>query len=222
MKKRYFITGIILSFLFVSSLFQTVHAKKTVSDAGSLLNTVVGQTGVSKNDVPTISGEIIKNFLQLAGLIFLILMVYAGFRWMNAQGNDEEVTTARKTIIMVSIGIVVVAGSYAITNFVTNRLVEGSPNEGGFVDLENADYTNLGCCLDKVRRPGNPGELRATSWGRRIASQGDCEEQGKKPTSFDEIYGTGTWHFYNVDSKQQCDSLYELFCEETECYDLGF
>lgn len=199
-----------------------VHAKKTVSDAEGILNTVANQSGVSKSDVPTVSGEIIQNMLQLTSLIFFVLLVYAGFRWMLARGNEEEVTTARKTLIMATIGIVIVAGSYAITNYVTSRIIEGEANSGGLPDLENADYTNLGCCFDKVRHPGNAGELRATNWSWRITSEGDCQEQGEKTTSFDEIAGPGTWQYTNVDSKQQCEVLYTEFCKSTDCYDLGF
>ena len=200
----------------------TVFAKKTVSDAGSVLNSVADRSGISKSDVPTVSGEIIQNMLRLTSLIFFILIVYAGMRWMLARGNDEDVATARKTLLMASIGIAIVAGSYAITNFVTTRVIEGQKNDGGLVDLENADYTNLGCCFDKVRHPGQAGELRATQWSWRITTEFDCKDQGEKTTSFDEIAGPDDWKFTNVDSKDQCEKQYDTFCESTDCYDLGF
>ena len=222
MKKRYIIIGIILSFLFVSFSFDSVHAKKTISDAGSALTEVVDRTGVSKADVPTISGEIIKNMLQLTSLVFFILLIYAGMKWMLAQGKEDEVSGARKTVVAASIGLFVVAGSYAITNFVTSRIIEGNENEVGFADAENADFTVVGCCFDKVRAPGNFAELRATTWAKRLTTYADCEEMGNKPLSFDEIYGPGTWQFAEVDSMQQCDNLYETFCEKEDCYDLGF
>ncbi len=218
--KRFLIVALLVVGMFG---VDDVHAKKTISNADSLLTTVADRSGVSKADVPTVSGQIIKNMLQLTTLIFFILLVYAGMKWMLAQGKEDEITAARKTIIFAGIGLVVVAGAYAITNFVTDRVVEGNDNKGSLLDLENADYTNLGCCFDKVRHPDKFGELRATSWAWRITTQGDCQEQGEKPTTFDAIYGPGTWKFTNVDSQDQCISLYSTFCvNEEDCYDLGF
>lgn len=214
--------GSVLSFLAVSFSLLPVHAKKTISHADGFLTKVANEAGVAQKDVPTVMGEVIQNALALTSLVFFILMVYAGFRWMLAQGNEEAASSARKTVVYATIGLFVVAGSYAITNFVTTRIVQGNGNVGGFVDLENADYTNLGCCFDRVRHPSKWGELRATTWAWRITTQGDCQTQGETPTSFDELVGTGNWQFKDVNSKDQCELLYKGFCKENKCYDLGW
>ncbi len=209
-------------FLLLFLSISPVSAQKTISDANSTLNTVANRSGIEKTDVPALSGTLIKNALQLVGIIFFILVVYAGFRWMLARGKEEDITTARQTIIMATIGIVVVVGAYALVNFLTTRVIGGARNTGTVPDLDNNNYTTLGCCFDKVRHPGSPLELRQTNWEWRITSKGDCEEQGTTPTSEDGLVGDGTWEFIEVDSRNQCEAAYNTFCQQTECFDLGF
>ncbi|PIR76535.1 MAG: hypothetical protein COU32_01575 [Candidatus Magasanikbacteria bacterium CG10_big_fil_rev_8_21_14_0_10_42_10] len=199
-----------------------VYAKQTVSDAPTALNTVADRVGVDKTSIPVYVGTIVNAVLLLVGIIFFILMFYAGFRWMTARGEEEKIGKARKTLIGATIGLVVIISSYALTNFITTRILEGKPNEGGSINFENTDFTNVGCCFDKVRGPSGSLEVGATTWAWRITTQGDCKDTGEKASSIDELYGPGTWKFQAVDSKQQCEALWNTFCESTSCYDLGF
>lgn len=68
--------------------------------------------------VPELVGNIIGAALSLIGVIFFILMVYGGFLWMTARGDAQIVTKAKDSIIAAIIGLIVVLGSFAITNFV--------------------------------------------------------------------------------------------------------
>ena len=56
--------------------------------------------------------------LTFVGIIFLVLMIYGGFRWMTARGNESEVDKAKKVIIQSTIGIVIVFAAYVISYFV--------------------------------------------------------------------------------------------------------
>ena len=65
--------------------------------------------------------ELTVFFLSTA-LTFLLLSVYGGIVWIKAAGREEEVNRAKKIIVAAVIGLVVVFASYAITNFVMNRV----------------------------------------------------------------------------------------------------
>ncbi len=54
----------------------------------------------------------------LAILIALVFLIYGGIRWILSGGDDDKVKTARGTIIAAIIGLVLVALSYVILNFV--------------------------------------------------------------------------------------------------------
>ena len=60
-------------------------------------------------------GRIIRMILTFLGVIFLILMIYGGYIWMMARGNEQEVEKAKNIIKNALIGLVVVLAAYAIT-----------------------------------------------------------------------------------------------------------
>jgi hypothetical protein len=71
-----------------------------------------------RESVPVLTGNIIGTALSMISVIFFVLMVYGGFMWMTAHGDESQITKARETIIAAVIGIVIILASYAITKFV--------------------------------------------------------------------------------------------------------
>jgi len=61
---------------------------------------------------------VINIALGFLGVIFLALMVYAGFIWMTAGGDEGKVETSRHTITRAVIGLLIVLSAYAIANFI--------------------------------------------------------------------------------------------------------
>jgi hypothetical protein len=70
------------------------------------------------------AGNIIKVVLGLIGLLSVTLFIYAGFMWMTSRGNEDQITTARKTIYASVAGLAVIIAAYVITSFVINVLVD--------------------------------------------------------------------------------------------------
>jgi len=62
-----------------------------------------------------IIADIIRFVLTFIGVFFLILALYAGFKWMTSAGNDDKIGDAKKTLQNAIIGIIVVLAAYAIT-----------------------------------------------------------------------------------------------------------
>jgi hypothetical protein len=65
---------------------------------------------------------VIQAFLGLLGIIFVVLIVIAGNKWMNARGNEEKVEEAQETIRRAIIGLIITVSAYAITYFVFSNL----------------------------------------------------------------------------------------------------
>ncbi|HZJ40910.1 MAG TPA: hypothetical protein VFD16_01435 [Candidatus Saccharimonadales bacterium] len=77
------------------------------------------QTSSSYADfLQTKAGQIVGVVLSFVGVIFLILMIYAGITWMTASGNEQQVAKAKSLMINATIGIVIVFAAYAITSFI--------------------------------------------------------------------------------------------------------
>jgi cytochrome bd-type quinol oxidase subunit 2 len=125
----HYIRNIILASVAITALLITpVFASKGLQKAfdnndNSPLKTVADKAGVDVNkNIAGVSGQVIKAALSLVGLAFLLLMVYAGFLWMTARGEDTQIEKARKIISSTIIGLVLVLSAYAITLFVTSQL----------------------------------------------------------------------------------------------------
>ena len=79
--------------------------------------------GADQYKLSQIIGIVIQAFLGLLGVLFLVYLLYAGYHWMTAQGDEEKVTKAKDTIQRAVIGLIVTIGAYAITYFVIQKLV---------------------------------------------------------------------------------------------------
>ncbi|MBU0707009.1 hypothetical protein KKG41_01420 [Patescibacteria group bacterium] len=70
--------------------------------------------------------RIIKWVFGFIGLVAFIIVIYGGFTWMTAAGNEEKVESAKKTITAAVIGIIIIILSLAIVTFVFKG-VSGGP-----------------------------------------------------------------------------------------------
>lgn len=82
------------------------------------------QIGQSQDDsfLQTRAGQVIGFILSFVGVLFLILMIYAGLTWMTAGGNKEQVSKARNLMINAVLGLIIVMGAYALTAFIGQQL----------------------------------------------------------------------------------------------------
>lgn len=111
--------SIMLSGALLPKLAFAAKLSNPFQEAQNKLTTAGGEAGVQNSGtLPEIVGRIINIALSLLGIIFLVLGVYAGFRWMTARGEKGDVEEAQKTLTNAVIGLVIVIAAYAISNFV--------------------------------------------------------------------------------------------------------
>lgn len=112
-------------FIFLFSCIFTVVVTPVLAQYGLDVTGEAAEipTGLREATPATLIGQIIGVALGLVGVIFLALMVYGGFLWMTARGNEQQVKQATELIIAAFIGMLIVAAAYVITNFVIGALV---------------------------------------------------------------------------------------------------
>jgi len=76
------------------------------------------------NFLQTKTGQIISVVLSFVGVLYLILMIYAGITWMTAQGNEQQVTKAKSLLMNAVIGIIIVFAAYALVAFIGDELIK--------------------------------------------------------------------------------------------------
>lgn len=75
------------------------------------------------NSLMTYAGQFISVILGLLGIIFIALTIYAGFNWMTAAGDADDVKKAKLTIRTSIIGLIVTVSAYAIWKFIATYVL---------------------------------------------------------------------------------------------------
>ena len=79
----------------------------------------------------TMIANLINILMGLLGMIAVILMLYGGFIWMTAAGDDDKVNKAKSIIQMAVIGIIVIFAAWALATFAINYLATGAVTGAG-------------------------------------------------------------------------------------------
>ena len=125
----FFVTFLITMSFFLSGNF--ILAQGATTDPLTGLNESAGKVAAydtqvssySSNFLQTKAGQIVGTVLSFVGVLFLILMIYAGILWMTAQGNDQQVSKAKSLLINGVIGLIIVFAAYAITSFIGQEIL---------------------------------------------------------------------------------------------------
>lgn len=138
-----FLTYIFLVLSILVLLPNRTLAVSIGEDMGKQLGAAGTNAGYdAPTDPRTTVANIIKVILSLIGTIFLALTIYAGFLWMTAGGNDEQITKAKSYIYQATIGLIIVLGAYAITVFAIKIATGSADNQGNNPSLppQGLDY----------------------------------------------------------------------------------
>jgi hypothetical protein len=141
--KKFFLS-IIITVVSVVALVGSVHA---INLGGSMLNNAGSRAGyadATTTSFAEILGGVVKVALSFVGVIFLLLMVYAGYLWMTARGDEGQVEKAETIIRSSIIGIVITTAAYSIAAFVLPAILSRTTG-GALVDV-GSDPTSIGTC----------------------------------------------------------------------------
>lgn len=68
------------------------------------------------------AGNIIAILLGLLGVIFVFLIILAGYHWMMAGGDSGKIEKAKDEMWRAVIGLLIIVGAYAIQQYVFTRI----------------------------------------------------------------------------------------------------
>ncbi|MEO8105469.1 MAG: pilin [Candidatus Saccharibacteria bacterium] len=91
--------------------------------AGSPKDQVLQGTGqVGTNDcgagVTSLANSIVNILSQIVGVLAVIMVIWAGFKYITSGGDSNKITSAKNTLIYAIIGLVIVALAQIIVHFV--------------------------------------------------------------------------------------------------------
>jgi len=122
------LASVLLSFsVLIFPVFSTnASTAGIIKTKGSSTDVFVSSAGFSTAvEAENIVATIIKTVLSLLGVIFVALMIFSGYQWMTAGGNEDAIKKAKGRIINAIIGLAIVVFAYGVTAFVFKNLPTG-------------------------------------------------------------------------------------------------
>ncbi|PKM87118.1 hypothetical protein CVU83_03380, partial [Candidatus Falkowbacteria bacterium HGW-Falkowbacteria-2] len=160
-----------LSILVLGSLafFRLALAQVDVgmSEIGASVN-------LTQDDPRTIVARVINIAMSVLGIIAVGLILWGGFVWMTAGGQEEKIDQAKKILRNGVIGLLIILSAWGIVTFILSSLLGATNSSGGSSSCTSGQTLACGCgggmsCIDGY-------------WGPCLGS--DCNSGGG-PTSCD-------------------------------------
>ncbi|PLX20309.1 hypothetical protein C0584_06210 [Candidatus Parcubacteria bacterium] len=127
----FYFSKTITTFVFPLFLLLSFHSTPTL--AKEAFNTSLKSAGIESGHITSVDtaddkdiyyyiSASIKALLSLLGIVFLGLIIFGGYTWFMARGNETEVGKAKETLYRAIIGLIILLSAYAITAFVGTKL----------------------------------------------------------------------------------------------------
>lgn len=131
MTRKHLLSLLFVSAFFVCTPFQAIHAGTTI-----LGNIVHGQQtqwhgflggfGVDSYSDVLQPGQLVQRivfiFFSILGIIAVVLMIYAGFLWLTAGGEENKAKQGTTLMFQAVIGLIIILAAYTVTYFVLYML----------------------------------------------------------------------------------------------------
>ncbi|PIS04864.1 MAG: hypothetical protein COT81_04385 [Candidatus Buchananbacteria bacterium CG10_big_fil_rev_8_21_14_0_10_42_9] len=128
-QKKLLLLGLaVLSFSFMQPAFAShglIHdIKEELEPIG--VNAYGIQEGDAEEDPRVVAIQVVRVFFSILGVVFIILLIWAGFTWMTSAGDEDKIATAKKTISAAVIGLIIIFVSYALATFILDTIICGT------------------------------------------------------------------------------------------------
>lgn len=94
------------------------------------IESIGDQTGLGSADLRQIIINIIRWALGILTLVAVVYMMYGGYIWLTAAGNEQRVEKAKQVILQAAIGLVIVLMAWAIVLFIVRTTSNVATNNG--------------------------------------------------------------------------------------------
>ena len=112
--------------IIILSLGQLVNAQVGLESQTGMNDIEQAYGGYSNQDLRTLAAKIVRVILGFLGVIFIGLLVFSGFKYMTAGGNEEDTKKATAMIKNSVIGLIIILSAWAISHYIVLMLVQAS------------------------------------------------------------------------------------------------
>ena len=101
-------------------------AQSAITTISQGLDDAAGDSYSTNLTLTVFIGNMIRTLLAATGIAFLIITIYAGILYMTATGEPDKIKKAKGMLTSSVIGLVIIVGAYAITQYVVTALAEAT------------------------------------------------------------------------------------------------
>lgn len=117
---------VVIFFLVASSFLLLANYSRAATNWGASTGgatDLAGAAGIpSATSFDQILATLIRPIIGMTGIVFFLIFLYGGFKWLTAAGNDTQVGEAKKLITSTVIGLAIVTMAYVIADFIIKAL----------------------------------------------------------------------------------------------------
>ena len=114
------ILGIFMLSGFSYAANQSSGSKQAACNGLSQLGGVNCNSNSGKTVVGNVAQTAVSILAKIVGIVAVIMIIYAGFRYVTSGGESGNVSGAKNTLIYAIVGLVIVAISQLIVHYVLN------------------------------------------------------------------------------------------------------
>ncbi len=92
-------------------------------DLDNIKGTLQAGGGAATASLPVLIGNLINVVLGVMGILFVILIVYAGILYLQGGMDKEKISKAKSLIVNAIVGLVIVVAAYAISSFIIQQVI---------------------------------------------------------------------------------------------------
>lgn len=134
---------IMLGFGITAGLSMPAYAQATKQDVCSGIGATVGAEGCSNGSSKSVNEiviMIINVFSWIVGVVAVIFAIYAGFIYVTSGGEQSKIKLAKDTLLYVVIGLVVVALSQVLVQFVLKKANASTKTSHNLIAMISKDH----------------------------------------------------------------------------------
>lgn len=111
-KITYTISGVFASILMNLVIFSSAYAQQSINFPNP----------IEANDLKELVEKFLKVVVEFGAIIAVFFLIYAGFLFVKAQGNESELQKAKTTFFWVIVGGMVILGAHVLSRVIDNTV----------------------------------------------------------------------------------------------------
>lgn len=121
----FMVTVSCISLPFVSSAQESQILQGT-GGGTSTQDVITDTTGLGTENPEDITISLVNVVLGFLSLVAVVIIMYGGFTWMTAAGNEDKIKTAQDILKAAVIGLIIILASWALTNYLINTAIDST------------------------------------------------------------------------------------------------